>query len=48
MIDISRERYERNGMEKIVDTDNILWLNEKYIEEGLDHKNLRETALKYL
>ena len=25
----------------------ILWLNEKYIEEGFDHKNLRETTIKY-
>ena len=48
MIDISRERYERNGMEKIVDNGKILRLNEKYIDEGLDHKNLRATALKYL
>ena len=45
MVDISRETYERNGVEVIVDSDAILWLNEKYIEEGLgylsSHKTLR-------
>ena len=40
MVDISRKIYERNGIEKIVDDDGILWLNEKHIEEELDHKNL--------
>ena len=40
MVNISREKYERNGIETIVDNDGILWLNEKHIEEGLDHKNL--------
>ena len=24
-----------------------LWLKEKHIEKGLDHKNLREIATKY-
>ena len=33
MVDISREMYERNGIETIVDNDGILWLNKKYIEE---------------
>ena len=31
----------------MVDNDGILWLNEKHIEEGLDHKNLREITTKY-
>ena len=31
---MSRETYERNGKETIVDNDGILWLNEKHIEEG--------------
>ena len=48
MVDISRETYERNGIETIVDNDGILWLNEKYIEEELEeHKNLREITIKY-
>ena len=32
MVDISRETFERNGIETIVDNDGILWLNEKNIE----------------
>ena len=32
MFDISREMFERNGIETIVDNDAILWLNEKNIE----------------
>ena len=40
--------YERNGVEAIVDNEGILWLNEKHIEEELDHKNLREITIKYL
>ena len=47
MVDISRNTYERNGIETIIDNDRILWLNEKHIEEGLDHKHLREITRKY-
>ena len=47
MVDISRKTYERNGTETIVDNDGIFWLNEKHIEEGLDHKRLREITTKY-
>ena len=39
IVDISRKTYERNGIETIVDDYWILWLNEKHIEERLDHKN---------
>ena len=45
MVDINRETYGRNGVETIVDNDGILWLNEKHIEEGLDHKDLREITI---
>ena len=38
---------EKNGVETIVDSDGILWLNEKNIEQGLDHKNLRDITIKY-
>ena len=38
MVDKSRETYERNGVETIVDSDGILWLNKKHIE-GLNHEN---------
>ena len=49
MIDVSRKTYERNGIETItiVDSDGILWLNEKHIEERLDHKSLREVTTKH-
>ena len=39
MVDISRKTYGKNGIETIADNDGILWLNEKHIEKGLDHKN---------
>ena len=32
--------YEKSDVETIVDTDEILWLNERHIEERVDHKNL--------
>ena len=41
-VDISRKTYRRNGIERIVDNDRILWLNEKHIEQRSDHKDLRE------
>ena len=40
MVDMRRKTYERNGKEAIIYNDGILWLNEKHIEEGLDHKIL--------
>ena len=48
MIDISRETFERNGVEAVVDSDGILWLTEKHIEEGLNRKNLRVATVNYL
>ena len=39
MVDISRKTYQSNGINIIVDSDGILWLNEKHTE-GLDHKTL--------
>ena len=36
----------KETVERIVDNDGILWLNEKHIEEGLNHKNLREVITK--
>ena len=47
MVEISRKIYEIIGAETIVDNDIILWLKEKHIEEGLDHKTLRVTTAKY-
>ena len=47
LLDISRKKFERNGIETIVNNNAIFWLNEKHIEEGLDHKNLQEITIKY-
>ena len=44
MGDISRKTYERNGVKTTADSDEALQLNEKHIEEGLDHKNLKLTT----
>ena len=47
MVDISRKTYEGSGIETTADNYEILWLNEKHIEEGLGHKNLQEITIKY-
>ena len=47
MVDMSRKTYERNGKEAIIYNDGILWLNEKHIEKGLDHKILWEITTNY-
>ena len=39
--------YKLNGIETIADNNEILWLNEKQIEEGLDHKNLGKITIKF-
>ena len=45
MVHNSRKKYERNGIETIVDDDEILWLNEKQIEEGSDHEKSLVTTI---
>ena len=47
MADITRKTQGKNGIKTIVDNDGILRLNEKHIEEGLDHKNLQEISIIY-
>ena len=47
MFNITKETLENNGIEVIVDSANALWLNEKKIEEKLDHKNLPAISNKY-
>ena len=47
MVDESRKTYEINCIETIVDSGEILWLNDKNIEAGLDYKNVREPTKKY-
>ena len=34
---ITKEIYENNDIEEIVDDNGIIWLNEKHVEEKLDH-----------
>ena len=41
MVYISKETYENNDIEAIVDGIATLWLNEKHIEKKFGHKNLR-------
>ena len=40
VLKITKETWENNGIEVIVDSVNTLWLNEKNIEEKLGHRNL--------
>ena len=47
VLKITKETWENNGIEVIVDSVNALWLNEKNIEEKLGHKNLPTISNKY-
>ena len=47
VLKITKETWENNGTEVIVDSVNALWLNEKNIEEKLGHKNLPVITNKY-
>ena len=47
MVNISKDTYENNNIETIVDSIGKLWLNEKNIEEKLGHKNLPAITNKY-
>ena len=38
MVNITKEMYEHNGIEVITDNLNILWLNERYVQQQLGHK----------
>ena len=40
MVNITKETYENNDIETIVDSIGKLWLNEKNIEEELGHKTI--------
>ena len=45
MVDICRKLYERNGIKTPVGNNEISLLNEKHVEEGLDHKSLQEITI---
>ena len=48
MVDISRETYERNGGETIVNNVGILLLDKKkHMESGLDHQHLPEITINH-
>ena len=47
MVDSDKETYENNDIEVIVDGIGTLWLNEKHMEEKLDHENLPVITNKY-
>ena len=47
IVDISKNTYENNDIEVIVDGIRTLWFNEKHIEEKLGHKNLPVITSKY-
>ena len=47
MVNLTKEAFENNDIEVIVDSVNTLWLNEKHIEEKLGHKNLPAITNKY-
>ena len=40
MVNITKEKYENNGIEIITDKLNRLWLNERHVQERLRLKNL--------
>ena len=47
VLKITKQTWENNSIEVIVDSVNVLWLNEKNIEEQLGHKNLPTISNKY-
>ena len=47
MVDITKEAFENNDIEVIIDGANTLWLNERHIEKKLSHKNLPAITNKY-
>ena len=47
MVNITKEKYENNGIEVITDQFGELWLNERHIQQQLGHKNLRVVTKKY-
>ena len=47
VLKITKETWENNDIEVVIDSGNELWLNEKNIEEKLDLKNLPGITNKY-
>ena len=47
MVNITKETYENNNIEAIIDEFDKLWLNEKHVEQQLGHKNRRVVTTKH-
>ena len=47
MVNVTKEIYEANCIEVITDKLGELWLNEKYLQQQLGHKNLPALTNKY-
>ena len=47
MVNITKETYENNNIEIIIDEFDKFLLNEKHVEQQLEHKNLRTVTSKY-
>ena len=47
MVNFTKEAFENNDIEVIVDSIDTLWLNERHIEKKLSHKNLPAITNKY-
>ena len=47
MVNITKEKYENNGIDGIKDKFGELWLNERHVQQQLGHKNLRVVTNKY-
>ena len=47
MVNITKEMYENNGIEVIIDNLNTLWLNERHVQKQLIHTNLPAVTNKY-
>ena len=47
MVNITKETWEKKCVEVII-FNGEKWLNEKHVEQELEHSNLREVTSKYL
>ena len=47
MVNITKEKYENNGIEVITNEFGKLLLNERHVQEQLGHKNLPAITKKY-
>ena len=48
MVNITKETYEANGIEVIIDALDQLWLNERHVQKQLGHKKFTFTYKQIL